>query len=121
VYLAPRTPGERAIAAIFAAMLGIDRVGVDDNFFQLGGHSLLAMRVLFKIQEAFNVEMSARDLYDGAFTAARLATKVMHLRLRTADSMRIGEVLDRLNTLSDEEVRTLLASATDIKGRAPER
>ena len=120
-YVAPRSPGEQAIAAIFAAVLGIDRVGVDDNFFQIGGHSLLAMQVLFRIQEAFNIEMSARDLYDGAFTAAQLATKVMHLRLRTADSVRIGEVLDRLSTLSDEEVRSLLASATDPKGRAPEQ
>jgi acyl carrier protein len=102
-------------------VLGIDRVGVDDNFFQIGGHSLLAMQVLFKIQEVFDVEMSARDLYDGAFTAGRLATKVMHLRLRTADSMRIGEVLDQLDTLSDDEVRSLLASATDTKGRAPEQ
>jgi FkbH-like protein len=120
-YAAPRTPGERTIAAIFGEVLGIDRVGVDDNFFQIGGHSLLAMQVLFKIREAFNVELSARDLYDGAFTAAQLATKIMHLRLQTADSARIGEVLDRLNALSDEEVRALLDSAADTNGRAPEQ
>jgi len=120
-YAAPRTPGEQTIAAIFGKVLGIDRVGVDDSFFQIGGHSLLAMQVLFKIREAFNVEMSARDLYDGAFTVAQLAAKVMRLRLRTADSARIGEVLDKLNALSDEEVRALLGGKADTKGRAPEQ
>ncbi len=120
-YAAPRTPGERTIAAIFGEVLGIDRVGIDDNFFRIGGHSLLAMQVLFRIREAFNVELSARDLYDGAFTAAQLAAKVMHLRLQTADSARIGEVLDRLNALSDDEVRALLDSTADTKGRAPEQ
>ena len=119
-HVAPRTPGERAIAEIFGKILWIDRVGVDDNFFQMGGHSLLAMQVLSRVREAFDVELSARDLYDGAFTAAQLAAKVMHLRLRAADSTRIGEVLDRLNALSDEEVRALLDRTADTNGRVSE-
>jgi FkbH-like protein len=118
-HVAPRTPGERAVAEIFGKVLGIDQVGVDDNFFQIGGHSLLAMQVLSKVREAFDVELSARDLYDGEFTAAQLAAKVMHLRLRAADSTRIGGVLDRLNALSDEEVRVLLDSM-DANGRVSE-
>jgi FkbH-like protein len=119
-YVAPRTPGERVVAEIFGKVLGIDQVGVDDNFFQMGGHSLLAMQVLYKVREALDVELSARDLYDGAFTVAQLTAKVMHLRLRGADSTRIGEMLDRLNALSDEEVRALLDSTADTNGRASE-
>jgi len=43
----------------------------------------------------------------------------VRLQLRTADSTRIGEVLDKLNALSEEEVRELLAGAADMKGEAP--
>ena len=71
--MAPRTPAEQRIADILGRVLGIDRVGVEDSFFELGGHSLLAMQVLFRIREAFRVEMSARLLYSSAFTAADLA------------------------------------------------
>jgi acyl carrier protein len=116
-YVAPRTPGERTIAEIFGHVLGIDEVGIDDNFFQIGGHSLLAMQVLSKVREAFDVELSARDLYDGEFTAAQLTAKVMYLRLGAADSTRIGVVLDRLDALSDEEVRALLDGTAAPKGR----
>ena len=51
--LAPRTATERAIARIWAEVLGVDQFGVHDNFFQLGGHSLLAVRVVARIKEAF--------------------------------------------------------------------
>ncbi len=118
-YVAPRTPAEHTIAGIFGKLLGIDPIGVNDNFFQIGGHSLLAMQVIFRIRDAFDVELSARDLYDGEFTAAELAAKVARLQLRTADSARIGEVLDKLDALSDEEVRALLVGAAGMTGEAP--
>jgi len=118
-YVAPRTPVEQTIAGIFGTLLGIEQTGIDDNFFQIGGHSLLAIQVIFRIRDAFDVELSARDLYDGEFTVAQLAAKVVRLQLRTADSTRIGEVLDKLNALSEEEVRELLAGAADMKGEAP--
>ena len=118
-FVAPRTPDEHTIAGIFGKLLGIDEVGVNDNFFQIGGHSLLAMQVIFRIRDAFDVELSARDLYDGEFTVAQLGAKVARLQLRTADSTLIGEVLDQLDALSDEEVRALLVSTASVKGEAP--
>lgn len=57
-YVTPRTPTERLVAEIWAEVLGVGRVGVDDNFYELGGHSLLAMQVTSRVREAFKLEIS---------------------------------------------------------------
>ena len=53
IFVAPRTPLQRAIAKTWAQVLGLERVGVHDNFFELGGHSLLATRIMSRLSEAF--------------------------------------------------------------------
>jgi amino acid adenylation domain-containing protein len=63
VYTAPETETEMAIAAIWREVLRVERVGVDDNFFDLGGHSLLLVRVSRKLQETFNREVPVLDLF----------------------------------------------------------
>jgi amino acid adenylation domain-containing protein len=50
-YVAPRTPMEEEIAGVWRELLGVERVGVYDNFFDLGGHSLLSMKVIFRIEK----------------------------------------------------------------------
>ena len=71
----PRTDAELAIAAVWKDVLGIDEIGVNDNFFALGGHSLLGMRVLSRIQQQFGLELGLRALFDTP-TIAGLATAV---------------------------------------------
>ena len=71
----PRTPAEATIAAIWSAVLGIDRVGVLDNFFELGGHSLLATQVISRLNEAFPAELPLRALFE-APTVEGLAGRV---------------------------------------------
>ncbi|MBL4673508.1 MAG: amino acid adenylation domain-containing protein, partial [Arenicella sp.] len=63
-YIAPKTATEVALCAIWQALLGVERVGLDDNFFRLGGHSLLVMRLLADIRQEIDVELSVRDLFD---------------------------------------------------------
>src|SRR5262249_43019128 len=79
-YVAPRTPVEQALAALWAEVLGIERVGVQDNFFELGGHSLLATQVISRVRRALQVELPLRALFE-APTTARLAERVEALRL----------------------------------------
>ncbi|MFF8993500.1 SDR family NAD(P)-dependent oxidoreductase [Streptomyces sp. NPDC014983] len=68
-YVAPRTPTEERLAAIYAEMLGLDRVGVDDDFLDLGGHSLLAAQVVARLRAEFDVEVPARAFFEGGRVA----------------------------------------------------
>lgn len=61
--LGPRTPIEESLVEIWKSVLRLERVGVRDNFFHLGGHSLLAMQVLSRAREAFDVELSLKELF----------------------------------------------------------
>ncbi|HEX7240319.1 MAG TPA: condensation domain-containing protein, partial [Longimicrobiaceae bacterium] len=75
-YQAPRTPSEERMAAIWAEVLGVERVGVEDNFFDLGGHSLLATQVASRVREAFGVELPLRAVFE-APTVAELTRRAL--------------------------------------------
>ena len=63
-YQAPGTPVEEMVAAIFAEILGLTRVGLEDHFFELGGHSLLATRMVSRIRQRFQVEIALRRVFE---------------------------------------------------------
>jgi amino acid adenylation domain-containing protein len=74
-YEAPRTPLEEVIAGIWLEMLGVERIGIHDNFFTLGGHSLLGTRVIARLRDAFQLELPLRVLFE-APTVGELAGRV---------------------------------------------
>ncbi len=67
--LAPRTPVEEILAGIWAELLGLERVGSADHFFDLGGHSLLATQVTSRLRSVCKVEMPLRDLFEAPVLA----------------------------------------------------
>jgi acyl carrier protein len=74
-FAAPRTPTEQALARVWTEVLGVERVGADDNFFDLGGHSLLATRVMARIRQELRVELPLRVVIE-APTLSALAARV---------------------------------------------
>jgi amino acid adenylation domain-containing protein len=68
----PRNPVEKALVKIWSQVLGLERVGVHENFFDLGGHSLLATRVVSRVREYYKIELSLRSFFE-APTVAQIA------------------------------------------------
>ncbi len=68
----PETATERRVAELFAELLGRERVGADDSFFDLGGHSLLATKFVAAVRKAFGVDIGVREIFELA-TVARIA------------------------------------------------
>ncbi|WP_280299650.1 amino acid adenylation domain-containing protein [Nocardia neocaledoniensis] len=68
-FRAPETATERAVAALFAELLGVEAVGADDDFFRLGGNSLIATRAIARLQASFGVRVDVRDFFDSPTVA----------------------------------------------------
>jgi len=100
-FLDPRTPTEQRIASIVAPLLGLERVGVNDNFFLLGGNSLLGTQVIARVRGAFGIELSLLSLFDNP-TVAGIATEVEQLIVAKVDAMSEDEA-QRLATQGSEE------------------
>jgi len=91
----PETPVEEALAEIWAEVLGVERVGIDDDFFDLGGHSLLAVRLLARVQDNLGVELYLRRLFEGP----------------TIRELALAVAADLLGDASDDDLASLLAEA----------
>ncbi|MEM7582347.1 MAG: amino acid adenylation domain-containing protein [Acidobacteriota bacterium] len=89
--VAPRTPMERELAALWTQVLELEEVSVHDNFFTRGGNSLLAIQLVMRVRESFGVEVPLRGLFD-APTISELTELVGRLRAEVAEGESAGEV-----------------------------
>lgn len=83
-YMAPRTVVEEVLAAIWSEILGLEKVGIKDNFFALGGHSLLATQVVSRVREALQVELPLRSFF-AAPTIADLGEEIAQIPCEATD------------------------------------
>jgi acyl carrier protein len=110
-YAAPRTGEEEVLTQLWAEVLGRDRVGIHDNFFDLGGHSLLATQLIARMQKAFGGEIPLRTLFE-APTVAALAEWLLQRQMDGIDADALAGMLDELEGLSSEQIQALLADAS---------
>ncbi len=104
-YVPPETPVEEWLTAICAEVLGLERVGVSDNFFALGGHSLLATRFVARLREQYDLDVPLQLVFDAA-DLRDLADRIVDRELAAAE----GELLEdatppEFDDLDDPPVR----------------
>src|SRR6185503_12123823 len=85
-FAAAGTPTEEVLAGLWAELLGVEQVGIHDNFFDLGGHSLLATQVISRVRELFQVEIALRQLFETP-TVADLAQSIEIALLKETEEL----------------------------------
>ncbi len=99
-FVPPATPVETAVAEIFSEILELREVGLHDDFFELGGHSLLATRVVSRLRDRFQIEVTPRFLFESP-TVGELAVRISGQLLQSASTDEMASVLAELGELGD--------------------
>jgi acyl carrier protein len=107
-YVAPHTPAEQVVAHIFATVLGVEQVGVTDNFFDLGGHSLLATQVMSRVGKVFQVGVALRRLFEWP-TVGGVVEAVSEQWGGREVVEEIALTFMEIEQLSDESIEVMLA------------
>ncbi|BAS60152.1 amino acid adenylation domain-containing protein (plasmid) [Leptolyngbya boryana NIES-2135] len=114
-YIAPRNSIESTLAAIWAEVLGLEQIGVYDDFFDLGGHSLLLTQVTSRIHNALGIDLPMRQLFD-APTIAALAEVIADKQLEQADHDLLAHLIADLEQLPEADVKAALIAETSSTG-----
>ena len=115
-YVAPRTPAEQSIAAIWSELLGIDRIGAHDSFLELGGDSLLAVRLISRLRDVFNQNIPLRLIFE-ASTVAELA-KAIGPQSEAGEDSELADIMNMLEQLSEEEAERELIKRQALSSEA---
>jgi acyl-coenzyme A synthetase/AMP-(fatty) acid ligase/acyl carrier protein len=107
-FVAARTQVEKELAKIWAGVLSLDQVGIQDNFFDLGGHSLLATQVISRVINTFKVELPIKSLFESP-TVAAMAVFITENMAKNAGDEELARMLAESESISDEEARKQLA------------
>jgi len=100
-FIAPRTPTEKSLASIWTKLLGINRVGINDDYFELGGDSLLATQLVSQVRRVFEVELPLVELFKHP-TLAEFAASIEEA------------IIEQMEEISDEEAEQLLRNGSSV-------
>ena len=106
----PRNRVEEAFSWMWAEILGVEEVGIHDDFFEIGGHSILASQLVSRMRETFHIELSLRTFFD-APTIAKLAGIIIRNEEQAMKVERIAELLMDVINYSDDEVEAKLGES----------
>jgi FkbH-like protein len=111
----PQTELQSKLAGIWCDLLGLDAVGIEEDFFDLGGHSLLAVQLLSRIRQEIGIDLPDSVIYGEKLRIDNLARTIELQRLGVGDQEAYETMLAEIESLSDDEVAALLA---EEEGRA---
>ena len=112
-YIAPRTEDEAALVRIWQEVLGLEQIGVEDNFFDLGGHSLMATQVISRVRETLNAELPLRVFFETP-TVASLSQVIVQSRAENGDDQMLEDILREIEELpADELVQSATAAGNE--------
>lgn len=106
-FVPPRTAIEEELVNIWSLVLGVEPIGINDNFFQLGGDSVLATQIVNRVLQSLQVELSLLFFFEQP-TVANMAVRIAQIQAETLASGEVTDWLDELESLSDEETQLLL-------------
>jgi acyl carrier protein len=104
----PRSSIEDKLAKIWAEVLGIDELGIYDNFFDLGGHSLTATRIVSLVLKQFQLEIPLRSLFESP-TIAQMGEVIAEYQGKQIDVGELDRLLTEIETMTEGEAQKLLA------------
>jgi len=103
-FVAPENELQQGLAAIWQGLLGIDRIGIHDNFFDLGGHSLLTLQFMSRLRDTFQVTLPINDVFEKP-TIAELADAVQAAVME--------KIIAKIDGMSEKEAESLLQQEAD--------
>lgn len=112
-YTAPRTYNEDVLSKIWSKILGVKKIGVNDNFFSMGGDSLRATQIVSRIHETLNVMIPLSTLFE-TLTISGLSDRILNYQICSIDSKYLSQIKKELETLSEEEAQTVLEEEMSV-------
>jgi acyl carrier protein len=113
-YVAPRTATEETLATLWAQILRVPRVGVNDSFLELGGHSLLATELLSRINAVFQLNLPLLRLYETP-SLGDLAAAIVQAQAEKADAEALTRLLDEVEGMPAEQLQAALSADAPVR------
>ena len=105
--LAPQTPVQEVLMKIWAEVMDVEKIGLQDNFFDLGGHSLLLLQVISRIHDVFGIEISPKYFFENP-TVTGLAELLLQDTENQEKITKTAEMVLRITRMSDKEIKQYL-------------